>query len=152
MHPMLPRSDALEFLRLLWAIDHGLQQRSKRMAHELGVTGVQRFVIRVVQEHPSITPGQLADVLHLHPSTLTGVIQRLERRGFVARRADGSDRRRLHLALTARGRAIERKRDGTVEAELEKVLARLQPDEVRAAQKALAAIGDRLAVLRHRSH
>jgi len=151
MHPTLPRSVALEFLRLLWAIDHGLRQRSKRMAQELGVTGVQRVVIRVVQQYPSITPGQLAGILHLHPSTLTGVIQRLQRRGFVAKRIDGADRRRWHLALTPRGRAIDRRNDGTVEFEIKEVLARLQPDEVRAAQKALAAIGDRLAVLRNRS-
>ena len=140
-----PRSSVLDFLRLLWAIDHALQQRSKRMASELGVTGVQRLVIRVVGQYPSITPGQLAGILHLHPSTVTGVVQRLQRDGFVIRRIDRSDGRRWRLALTPQGLAIDRKREGTVEFALERALARLQPHEVRAAQKALAALGDQLS-------
>jgi hypothetical protein len=34
--------ETLEFMRLLWAIDHGLQRRSKQLASTLGVTGPQR--------------------------------------------------------------------------------------------------------------
>ena len=139
------RARVLDFLRLLWAIDHGLQRRSKRMERELGVTGVQRLVIRVVGQYPSITPGHLAGILHLHPSTVTGVVQRLHRDGFLLRSIDRSDGRRWLLTLTPRGLAIDRRRQGTVEAVLEKALARLQPHEVVAARRALAAVGEQLS-------
>ena len=68
-------------MRLLWAVDHGLQRRSKRMAATLGVTGPQRLVIRIVGRFPGISAGRLASILHLHPSTLTGILRRLERGG-----------------------------------------------------------------------
>jgi len=142
---LVRRNEALEFLRLLWAIDHGLQRRSKRMERVIGVTGVQRLVIRVLAQFPAITPGQLAGVLHLHPSTITGVVQRLQRRGFVLRRIDPRDKRRWRLALTPRGRGIHSRRGGTLEGELERVLTRLPPPELAAAWRVLEALGDQLA-------
>src|SRR2546430_1703441 len=71
----------LDFMRLLWSVDHSLQSVSKRMEGTLGVTGPQRVVIRMVGQFPSISAGDVAALLHIHPSTLTGVLKRL-----VARR------------------------------------------------------------------
>ena len=39
----------LEFMRVLWAVDHALQSTSKWMEVRLGVTGPQRLVIRIVR-------------------------------------------------------------------------------------------------------
>src|SRR5262249_10104350 len=36
----------LDFMRLLWSIEHDLQRMSKRMKGELGITGPQRLVLR----------------------------------------------------------------------------------------------------------
>lgn len=135
----------LEFLRLLWAIDHALQKHSRRMTRELGVTGVQRLAIRVLGRYPDLTLGQLAGLLHLHPSTVTGIVKRLQRGGFVLRRLDPSDRRRSRLALTAKGRAIDARRGRTVEAELEAALQKIDPPALETAQRVLTAIGDQLA-------
>jgi hypothetical protein len=61
----------LDFMRLLWSVDHGLQSLSKRMDARLGVTGPQRLVIRIVGRFPGISPGEIADILKVHKSTLT---------------------------------------------------------------------------------
>ena len=91
---------ALEFMRSLWALDHALHRTSKRMARRLGVTGPQRLVIRLVGQHPAITAGELARVMHTHPSTLTGILGRLQRAGLILRRIDSDDRRQARLALS----------------------------------------------------
>ena len=143
-----PRSSVLSFLRLLWAIDHGMQQRSKRMARDLGVTGLQRVVIAILFRYPRLTPGQLAALLHFHPSTVTGVVQRLQRHGYLLREVDPADRRRSRLALTARGRAVATPRAGTIEAELERALSRVAPQELLAAEKVLTFIGEQLSGLK----
>ena len=75
----------LLFMRALWVAVHALQKTSKRMNVRLGVTGPQRLVLRVVGLAPGISAGGLAKVLHLHPSTLTGVLKRLETQGLVSR-------------------------------------------------------------------
>jgi DNA-binding MarR family transcriptional regulator len=121
----------LDFLRALWALDHALQSASKRMEASLGVTGPQRFVVRMIGRFPGISAGEVSELLHVHPSTLTGVLKRLEQRGLVVRRADPADGRRALLELTAKGRRVDATRTGTVEAAARKALARLTPASVR---------------------
>jgi len=67
------------------------------MASSFGITGPQRLVVRLIGRHPDISAGELAHVLHVHKSTITGVVQRLEARGLVRRATDTSDARRMHL-------------------------------------------------------
>lgn len=111
-------------MQCLWAVDHGLQSLSKRMWKQLGLTGPQRLVIRILGARPGLSAGELATVLHVHPSTLTGVLQRLEALRLVRRTVARSDRRRVVLQLTAAGRALDRPMPGTVEWALRRVLRR----------------------------
>jgi MarR family transcriptional regulator, organic hydroperoxide resistance regulator len=146
MQTELPVGDAIDFLRLIWAVDHGLQRRSKSMAAVLGITGPQRLVIRIIGRFPSIHAKQLADILHLHPSSLTALVKRLERRGLVRRRPDGRDRRRWLLALTRKGQALNREAPGTIEVAVERTLhgtARRDLDGARVVLGALARELDR---------
>ena len=136
--------ESLEFMRLLWAIDHGLQRRSKRMAATLGVTRLQRLVLRIAGRFPGITAGQVAEVLHLHPSTLTGVFRRLERRGLITRRRDPRDGRRAAFGLSAAGRRLDVATAGTIESELAAVLSTLPARTIGAARDVLRAIATRL--------
>ncbi|HSP92239.1 MAG TPA: MarR family transcriptional regulator [Vicinamibacterales bacterium] len=132
--------DVLEFMRLIWGISHGLQATSKRMEAGQGITGPQRLVVRIVGRLPGLAAGKLANVLHLHPSTLTGVLRRLEDRGVITRRPGERDRRQARLYLTAAGAAIDRRHAGTVEAAVRRALAGLDSDSIEAATKVLRAL------------
>src|SRR5579862_9755186 len=100
--PDIDLPDALRFMQLLWAVAHGLGSRSKEMNRAIGVTGPQRLVLRVVGLRPGLSAGDLARVLHLHPSTLTGVLQRLVAQRLLVRVADHEDRRRVVLRKSIR--------------------------------------------------
>jgi DNA-binding MarR family transcriptional regulator len=130
----------LDFMRTLWALDHALQSASKRMEAALGVTAPQRTLVRIVGRFPGISAGEAAAILHVHPSTLTGVLKRLEGRGLVTRRADPRDGRRALLALTARGRALDGLRKGTVEAAVRRVLRELPPGSRRSSRTLAEAL------------
>ena len=138
--------DALEFMRLIWAVDHGLQKASKRMAASTGVTGPQRLVLHVVGRFPGISVGQLAATLHVHTSTLTGVLSRLQRRGLLDRRRDPRDGRRAALGLTPAGRRLDLSVTGTVEAAVIQVLDGLPTRKARAAREALTMLARQLGV------
>jgi DNA-binding MarR family transcriptional regulator len=114
----------LGFMQRLWDLVHALDVRSKRMAKTLGVTGPQRLVIRVLGRSPAMTASDIAETLGLHPSTLTGILRRLEGHGMIERKVDAADRRRARLRLTARGKQIDRERKGTVEAAIRRALGR----------------------------
>ena|SRR5262245_21416560 len=134
----------LDFMRLLWSVQHGLQRHSKRMESHLGVTGPQRLVLRIVGQFPGVSAGELAHILRLHPSTLTGILQRLVARGLLTRETDPSDNRRIRLRLRARGRNFTRYRSGTVEKVVTQALGRIPPMKLRGAHEVLAAIAERL--------
>jgi DNA-binding MarR family transcriptional regulator len=136
--------DTLEFLRLLWAVDHQLQAASKRLHARIGVTSPQRFVIRMLARNPGLGAGHLAEMLHDHPSTLTGVLQRLEEREVIRRTVHPTDARRACLELTEKGRAIDQLREGTVESIVARALSRVSPEDVEAARRALIAIASEL--------
>jgi len=136
--------EVLQFMRLLWAVDHGLQSRSKRMESALGITGPQRLVIRVVARFPGISAGELADILHIHPSTLTGVLQRLQKRGMIERKRDPRDARRAQLWVTPRGQEVDAVKSGTVEIAVRRALNRLSDERVEHARAVLAAVAEAL--------
>ncbi len=132
--------DVLEFMRSIWGISHGLQSTSKRMEADLGITGPQRLVVRIVGRCPGASAGQLAKILHLHPSTLTGVLRRLETRGILQRTPGPTDRREARLRLTAAGRAVDRRRARTVEDAVRGVLRALPASKIRTAAEVLRAL------------
>lgn len=114
--------ETLEFMQVLWRLDHELQTVSKRMQGELGLTGLQRLVLRIVGKNPRISAGDLAKTLHLHPSTLTGVLDRLELQKLLSRSVDKGDRRRALFKVTAPGAAVLARKTGTVEHSVAQLL------------------------------
>lgn len=135
-----PLGETLSFMQLLWAVTHGLESASKRMHAKLGVTGPQRLVLRIVGHHGRISAGALAEVLHIHPSSLTGILQRLEQAELIRRESDPFDRRRALIELTRRGTRLNDQRQGTIEATIADALKRSPKDRVASAKAMLRAI------------
>jgi MarR family transcriptional regulator, organic hydroperoxide resistance regulator len=140
-----PGGETLQFMQRMWELVHALAVRSKRMGKTLGVTGPQRLVIRVIGQVPDATASQIADILGLHPSTLTGVLSRLEREKLVQRRSDAGDRRRVRLRLTSSGRRVDRERKGTVEAAVRRAMRRAAPEMITQTEALLALMVEELA-------
>jgi MarR family transcriptional regulator, organic hydroperoxide resistance regulator len=134
----------LQFMQLLWAVTHGLERSSKRMNGEIGVTGPQRLVLRVAGLRPGLSAGDLATTLHVHPSTLTGVLQRLVRQRLLTRHYDPRDRRRAVLRLTARGARIGAVTQGTVESAVADALEGVSARDRAATRRVLERLASHL--------
>ena len=140
-----PADPALEFIRLMWSVDHELQRVSKRMVGRIGLTAPQRLAVRFIGRQPEVTAGELAALLHLHPGTVTGIVKRLADMQLVARRRSTDDTRRVHLTLTMQGQAINRRRRGTVEAAVRRALAGVSAVQVDAAADVMRRLARELA-------
>jgi len=134
----------LDFMRLLWAVNHGLTRGSRRMERTIGVTGPQRLVVRIVGQHPGISAGALARTLHVHPSTLTGVLRRLVDRALLERTSDPRDGRRALFRLTRRGESLDAVRTGTVEARVRTALGGTDDADLEAARRVLTRVASAL--------
>lgn len=129
----------------MWSVDHELHRISKRMAAQIGLTAPQRLALRFIGRHPRVTLGELAELLHLHPGTVTGIVRHLEARGLVARARSEEDVRRMHLTLTAEGNRVNRRHTGTVEAAVRRALADLSPAAFTRASDVLQRLATELA-------
>jgi len=134
--------EVLDFLRLLWGIEHLLRSTSKYMHSRLGITGPQRLVLRIVEKFPGITAGEISSIIHLHPATLTGIIDRLAERRALTRVRDARDSRRVRLVPSApvsdSAPAI------TVESAVASAFSEVRPLEIRHAYKVLDMVASKL--------
>jgi DNA-binding MarR family transcriptional regulator len=138
----------LEVVRALWSVHHALEAASERMEASIGLTAAQRIVVRTLGRFPGTTPGRLAELLGVHPGTISTQIRRLEARGLVTRLRDPRDARRVMLGLTLEGRAFDRPMDGTVEQALHAAIGEIPSRDLettlatlRSFREALARVG-----------
>ena len=85
--------------RIMRAVD--LHSRSLLMGHQ--ITGPQLICLLAIQERGPITSAEIAREIHLSPSTMVGILDRLEEKSLVNRVRDRSDRRRTLIHLTDKG-------------------------------------------------
>ena len=130
----------LDFMRILWSIEHGLQSTSKLMEAELGVTGPQRLVLRIVSQSPGISAGELARVVRLHPSTITGILQRLVRKRLLVRDRDPADSRRVRLRVRDRANPLTHRSPETVEWAVASALERVPARRLHHVREVLSSI------------
>ncbi len=69
------------------------------VAQRVGLGGSDAQFMTLLQLHGPLTPGRLAELSGLTTGTVTGVLDRLERAGFVRRTRDGGDRRKVLVEL-----------------------------------------------------
>jgi DNA-binding MarR family transcriptional regulator len=81
-----------------------------RLNHSVGgrldLKGADLDCLDLISRHGPVSPSALARLAGLHPATLTGVLDRLERGGWIARDRDPADRRGV-LVRAQRGRGAE---------------------------------------------
>jgi DNA-binding MarR family transcriptional regulator len=73
---------------------------SKSLNKKYGITGPQLVILRELSEYKEISVGELAKTVSLGQATVTGVLNRLEKRGFITRRRSEKDQRRVLIRAT----------------------------------------------------
>ena len=99
----MPKDDRLIFL--VFTAQQKLRTYLKNAFSEAGVTitPAQSGILFLLKKKNGQTMSELSQVLTLDNSTLTGLVDRLERAGFVKRNAGTADRRASHVFITDKG-------------------------------------------------
>ncbi len=87
----------------------------------MGLTHPQYLVMLALWEHDQLSVKELSSLLKLDPGTLSPLVKRLEKQGYVSRGRDQSDERVLAITLTPDGRALRAEAEqvpGTIIAKL----------------------------------
>jgi DNA-binding MarR family transcriptional regulator len=126
-----PRADAREAWGMLWEIMLRARPRFVAAMAELELTPVQGIVLRRLDPDRPTPMYELAEALACDASNVTGLVDRLEARGFVERRTAPGDRRIKALVLTPEGISARRQVVERMNAPPE-AITRLSPRDQRA--------------------
>ena len=81
---------------------------TKGMASQFGLTGPQLTVIKMLESFGDISLSSLSERIRAQNSTVTGIIDRMEREGLVRRERSTSDRRVVYIRLSEKGAQLAR--------------------------------------------
>jgi DNA-binding MarR family transcriptional regulator len=101
--------EAAEVKRALRDIEIQLSLLNRQVGGHLGIRDPDYACLDLISRYGPVSPSALARRAGLHPATLTGVLDRLERAGWIARERDPGDRRAITVrALPGRAREVLR--------------------------------------------
>lgn len=107
-----------------------LAARIDRAVAPLGLTSSQIGVILLLWYERARTPNEMSRVLSYDTGSMTRMLDRLERKGFLVRQRSQSDRRVVELALTDQGRDAAQQLPNLVAAEMTDQLRGFAPEEI----------------------
>jgi DNA-binding MarR family transcriptional regulator len=117
-----------EFVAMFRRIKHGT------------ISLIHLNVLTVLEMDGSLPMGQLAEALDVSVASMTGIVDRMEKRGLVERRHDREDRRVVLVETTETGRAVFTAIGETRRAGLGKMLEQLTDEEVEGLLKGHRAL------------
>ena len=103
-----------------------------RHVHHSGISLGHLQILWILQEHGPLPVSRLADWLGIGVPNATGLLDRMEQRGLVARTRDAIDRRVVLASMTDLGREAVAEHDGWRGELIEQLLGPLPIDQLRA--------------------
>jgi DNA-binding MarR family transcriptional regulator len=116
-----------------------------RCLDAFGLKFIDYSVLRVLQLAGTpyeMTPGELGEIVLRSSGNVTQILDRLQRSGYVERRADPSDRRKVVIALTRDGLQVAQKASAAYARERKRIIKALSTDDVARADDAIRVLLD----------
>lgn len=88
--------------KIIQAID----MNSKKLVKRVGLTGPQLVILQEMARGGEVTPGEIARAVSLSQATVTGILERMEKRGLIARQRSRQDKRCIMVRITGAGHKI----------------------------------------------
>ena len=137
MNPNAKAADIAEIMQSLRRIFKAIQLYSEEVLKEFGVTGPQLWALRVIFWEGRLSMGELSRQMYLHISTVSGVVDRLEQKGYVERSRERTDRRVVTISLTKEGKRVVQRAPEAAQGKLLHGLESLSRKEVQGIHAAL---------------
>jgi DNA-binding MarR family transcriptional regulator len=131
------RQQAAEVVKSLRRLFKGIHEYSKAMQRRSGLSAPQAWALTLVDAEAGLSLGALAERMYAHPSTVSGIVDRLVNRGALRRERDPEDRRGIRLSLTPAGRRLLRESPPPVQAGLLRALERMPARRLHLLSRAL---------------
>ncbi len=125
-----------------------IRTEADRRARAHGMTRAQWGILVRLRQHPGLRQKELAEMLEVEPITVARLIDRLEARAMVERRADAHDRRCWHLHLGDAATPLLSEIEQQLDEIARHLCAGLTPEAVCEAARIVTHLRDRAQELR----
>ena len=113
---------------------------SVKMSRHFSLTAPQSGVLRSLNARGPISSAELSRELCVTPSNITGIIDRLEKKGLVQRNRKEDDRRVALIHLTDNGKTLSQGLPDPIETRLISALSDLSPGKVQELRDSLVTV------------
>lgn len=96
----LPHLDTLKKLRI---VIRAAQRHSAWVEKQCGVSGAQLWILQELEDEPGLRVGQIANRLAVHQTTVSNLLDSLEKRGLIVKERDPDDQRAVRISLSPAG-------------------------------------------------
>lgn len=114
---------------LLTGAQHTVFQGLKKDLEQYDLTPIQYGVLKCIWQLDLHNPKDIAEYLGIENSTISGILDRMEKKDLIERSISPEDRRFIHVELTKTGRALEEPVNKTVEEFNQRALSQFTPEE-----------------------
>ncbi|BDD12996.1 hypothetical protein FUAX_54280 (plasmid) [Fulvitalea axinellae] len=134
--------DSLDIIVSIRKIVRSLNLESKSIQKDFGLSIAQLLCLGHLQSNPGYrsTHKELMNLLSLNSSTISGILNRLEKRGYIARVSNEVDRRSKSIMLTASGIKLLEETPNVLHDRLADRLDKLSEDDKSMVDKSLKII------------
>jgi DNA-binding MarR family transcriptional regulator len=119
---------------------NALSESARAVERRTGITNAQLFLLRQVEREAELTINELAALALTQQSTVSLLVKKLERAGYVQRKRSAADARRVCVTLTSRGRALARRAPDPPLARMMRALEETPAADVEALIRGVAAL------------
>lgn len=123
-------------LRLVRMVQTGMQN----IENDHGLSGSQLWALWQVSAEPGQRVSELAKALHIHPSTASNLVDKLELRGYVRRQRGGEDNRVVRLHLADAGIRLVKNIPGPMQGRMRHALQDVPPEVLTGLHRGVAAL------------
>jgi DNA-binding MarR family transcriptional regulator len=140
--PQVDATDADEIVESIVYLYTETRRRMKSLASSHGLTGPQWTVLGALAASGDLSLSALSEQIRAKNSTVTGIVDRMVREGWVSRVRSVRDRRVIHIRLTSKGQDLARLVSRETPALLRTALGGLGPEEFAALRRVLGKLVD----------
>lgn len=136
------------FSKVLWLV-RTVQTRMQNIDGNHGLSGSQLWSIWQISAQPGLRVSELAAAQHIHPSTASNLIDKLEARNLVRRERRDADQRVVRLYLAEPGIDLVKRIPGPMQGRLRHSLQHIPKPVLAGLIKGITAVMEHMAASEH---
>lgn len=139
--------DHLDVLKKIRIVIRAAQRHSAWIEKHCGVSGAQLWMMQELQDAPGLRVGEIAHRMAIHQTTVSNLLDTLEKRGYVVKTRDPDDQRAVRLSLSEQGSELLEHAPKPARGLLPEALEQLAPERLLQLNQGLQGLVDSIGVL-----